>query len=198
MLRPMTSHVAALSSRVAKGHQVLHGVAAAPAAIPYGGFSSVRLQTRLTPQPPSPAYQRRLIARHGRDLRPRRLIRRGTCVQAAPRTSDHDRESSGPWLPHRWCCPADSSLTMATSAPLRATQRLSSSAWPCHRSSGPNAGSWAPSSSSYSTRPPWHALMSRRPNGRGTIYCYCSWRNSVQPGRVSVCRGACVANSARA
>src|ERR1035441_7924796 len=35
-----------------------------------------------------------------------------------------DRGSSGPWLPHRLFCPAGSSLTMATSAPLRATRRL--------------------------------------------------------------------------
>ena len=76
------------------------------------------------PRPSSSAYQRRLIARHGRYLRPWRLIRGGTCAQAAPRTSAHERESSAPWLPHRWCCPIGSLLTMATSAPLRATQRL--------------------------------------------------------------------------
>ena len=63
------------------------------------GFPQYRLQTRLTPRPPSPACPRRLIGRHCRYLRPRRLIRNRTCVQAAPRTSDHDRESSGPWLP---------------------------------------------------------------------------------------------------
>ena len=84
----------------------------------------VRLQTRLTPRPPSRARPHPLIGRHCRYLRPRRFVRSGSCDQAAPKTSDHDRESSGPWLPSRLYCPAGSSLTMATSAPLSATQRL--------------------------------------------------------------------------
>jgi len=126
MLRPLTSNVSALSGFVAKSHQALHFVSSAPSKIPYGGFSPVRLQTRLRPRPPSPAPPRWLIGRHCRYLRPRRLIRSRACAQAAPRTSDHDRESSGPWLPHRLFCPAGSSLTMATSAPLRATRRLMS------------------------------------------------------------------------
>ncbi len=88
------------------------------------GFPQYRLQTRLTPRPPSRACYRPLIGRHCRYLRPRRLFRSRTCVQAAPRTSDHDRGSSGPWLPNRLCCPVGSSLTMATCAPLLATQRL--------------------------------------------------------------------------
>ena len=124
MIRPMTSNVSALSGGVANGHQAIDFVSSAPSKIPYGGFSPVRLQTRLTPRPPSRAFLRRLIGRPGRYLRPRRFIRSGTCVQSAPRTSDHDRESSGPWLPSRLYCPASSSLTMATSAPLSATQRL--------------------------------------------------------------------------
>ncbi len=82
------------------------------------GFPSVRLQTRFTPRPPSPAVARRLIGRHCRYLRPRRLSRNGSCDQSAPAISDHDRESSGPWLLNRLCCPVESSLTMATSAPL--------------------------------------------------------------------------------
>ena len=126
MIRPMTSNVSALSGSVANGHQAIHFVSSAPSKIPYGGFSPVRLQTRLRPRPPSPAPPRWLIGRHCRYLRPRRLIRSRVCAQAAPRTSDHDRESSGPWLPHRLFCPAGSSLTMATSAPLRATRRLMS------------------------------------------------------------------------
>jgi hypothetical protein len=124
MIRPMTSSVSALSSSVAKGHQALHFVSSAPSKIPYGGFSPVRLQTRFTPRPSSRACQRLLIGRHCPYLHSRRLIRNGTCVQSAPRTSDPDRGSSGPWLPHRLFCPAGSSLTMATSAPLRATRRL--------------------------------------------------------------------------
>ncbi len=124
MIRPMTSNVAALSGIVANGHQAIHFVSSAPSKIPYGGFSPVRLQTRLTPRPPSRAHPRPLIDRHCRYLRPRRFVRSGSCDQPAPRVSDHDRESSGPWLPDRLYCPAGSSLTMATSAPLSATQRL--------------------------------------------------------------------------
>jgi hypothetical protein len=124
MIRPMTSNVSTLSGCVANGHQAIHFVSSAPSKIPYGGFSPVRLQTRLMPWPPSWAYQRLLIGHHCRYLFSRRFVRSGSCDQAAPRTSDHDRGSSGPWLPNRLYCPAGSSLTMATSAPLSATQRL--------------------------------------------------------------------------
>ena len=124
MIRPMTSNVAALSGFVANGHQTIHFVSSAPSKIPYGGFSPVRLQTCLTPRPPSPAHPRRLIGRHCSHLHPRRLLRSRTCVQAAPWISDRNRGSSGPWLPVRLYCPAGSSLTMATSAPLSATWRL--------------------------------------------------------------------------
>src|SRR5579859_7592391 len=120
----MTSNVSALSSIVANGHQAIHFVSSAPSKIPYGGFSPVRLQTRLMPRPPSQACPRPLIGRHCQYLRPRRFIRSGSCDQPAPRTSDQDRGSSGPWLPDRLYCPARSSLTMATSAPLSAAQRL--------------------------------------------------------------------------
>ena len=124
MLRPMTSNVSALSGIVANGHQALHFVSSAPSKIPYGGFSPVRLQTRLTQRPPSQAYRRRLIGRHCSYLRLQRGIRNGTCVQSAPKTSDLNHESSGPWLPNRLYCPVSSSLTMATSAPLSAIQRI--------------------------------------------------------------------------
>jgi hypothetical protein len=124
MIRSMTSNVSALSGCVANGHQAIHFVSSAPSKIPYGGFSPVRLQTRLTPRPPSRACPRPLIGRHCRYLHPRRFIRSGSFDQAAPRTSDHDRESSGPWLPVRLYCPVGSSLTMATSAPLSATRRF--------------------------------------------------------------------------
>ena len=124
MIRPMTSNVSALSGIVANGHQTIHFVSSAPSKIPYGGFSPVRLQTRLTPRPPSQAFPRLLIGRHCRYLVSRRFIRRRSYDQAAPATSDHDRESSGPWLPVRLYCPVGSSLTMATSAPLSATGRL--------------------------------------------------------------------------
>jgi hypothetical protein len=124
MIRPMTYGVATLSGFVANGHQAIHFVSSAPSKIPYGGFSPVRLQTRLTPRPPSRACPHPLIGRHCRPLRLRRFIRNGSYDQSAPKTSDPDRESSGPWLPDLLHCPASSLLTMATSAPLRATQRL--------------------------------------------------------------------------
>ena len=124
MIRPMTSNVAALSGLVANGHQAIHFVSSAPSKIPYGGFSPVRLQTRLTPRPPSRTCPRPLIGRHCRYLVSRRFVRSRSCDQSAPRTSDHDRESSGPWLPVRLYCPVGSSLTMATSAPLSAAQRI--------------------------------------------------------------------------
>src|SRR2546428_8858133 len=123
MIRPMTSNVSALSGIVANGHQAIHFVSSAPSKIPYGGFSPVRLQTRFGQRPPSRASQRPLIGPHCRYLVSRSFVRSGSCDQAAPRTSDHDR-SSGPWLPSRLYCPASSSLTMATSAPLSATQQL--------------------------------------------------------------------------
>ena len=127
MIRPMTSNVSALSGIVANGHQAIHVVFSAPSKIPYCGFSPVRLQTRLRPRPPSQACRpRRLIGRRCRYLRPRRFVRSGPFDQPAPRTSDRDRGSSGPWLPGRLYCPVGSSLTMATSAPLTATQRLMS------------------------------------------------------------------------
>ena len=124
MIRPMTSNVSALSGIVANSHQAIHFDSSAPSKIPYGGFSPVRLQTRFMPRPPSQASQRLLIGRHCRYLRPRRFIRSGPFDQPAPKTSDHDRGSSGPWLPDRLYCPVGSLLTMATSAPLSATRRL--------------------------------------------------------------------------
>src|SRR6266566_2225528 len=124
MIRPMASNVSALSGIVANGHQAIHFVSSAPSKIPYGGFSPVRLQTRLTPQPPFAAFSALLIGHHCRYLVSRRFVRSGSCDQPAPRTSDHDRQSSGPWLPNRLYCPTSSSLTMATSAPLSATRRL--------------------------------------------------------------------------
>jgi len=124
MIRSMASNVSALSGSVANGHQTIHFVSSAPSKIPYGGFSPVRLQTRLTPRPPSRACQRPLIGRHCRYLVSLWFVRSESCDQPTPRTSDHDRGSSGPWLPRRLFCPAGSSLTMATSAPLSATQRI--------------------------------------------------------------------------
>src|SRR5437879_2619538 len=79
----MTSVVSALSGYVANSHRAIHLVSSAPSKIPYGGFSPVRLQTSLTPQPPSQALVHRLIGCHCSCPRSQRLSRRRTCVQAA-------------------------------------------------------------------------------------------------------------------
>src|SRR5260370_34987281 len=123
MIRPMASNVSALSGIGANGHQAIHVVSSTHSKIPYGGFSPVWLQTRLTPRPPSRASQRPLIGRHCRYLVSRRFVRSGPFDQPAPRTSDHDRGSSGPALPDRLHSPASSSLPMPTSPPLSPTQR---------------------------------------------------------------------------
>jgi hypothetical protein len=81
MVRPMTSNVAALSGIVANGHQALHFVSSAPSKIPYGGFSPVRLQTRLPQWPPSRGCSCPLIGRHPQDVRLRRFVR----IQTVPR-----------------------------------------------------------------------------------------------------------------
>jgi len=130
MIRPMASNVSALSGIVANSHQAIHFVSSAPSKIPYGGFSPVRLQTRFRQRPPSRTMHRSLIGRHCRYLVSRSFIRSWSCDQAAPRTSDLDRRSSGPWLPVRLYCPVGSSLTMATSAPLSAAR------WLMHYSTG--------------------------------------------------------------
>ena len=124
MIRLMASNVSTLSGGVANGHQAMHFVSSAPSKIPYGGFSPVRLQTRLMPRPPSRASQRPFIGRHCRYLVSRRFVRSRSFDQAAPSISDHDHGSSGPWLPDRLYCPAGSLLTMATSAPLAAARRF--------------------------------------------------------------------------
>ncbi len=62
MFRPMTSNVSTFSGYVANGHQALQYVSSSPSKIPYVGFSPVRLQTGIQPQP-SPV-------RHGLSARP--------------------------------------------------------------------------------------------------------------------------------
>jgi hypothetical protein len=56
MSRPAASDVSALSGSVANGRQAVHHVSSPPSKIPYGGFSPVRLQTGLRPQPSLPAH----------------------------------------------------------------------------------------------------------------------------------------------
>src|SRR5947209_20412316 len=124
MIRPMASSVSALSGFVAKGHQAIHFVSSAPSKIPYGGFSPVRLQTRLTPRPSSQACPRLLIGRHRRYLVSQRFVRSRSCDN---RHRELLTTTAGPVAlgsPNRLYCPAGSSLTIATSAPLSAAQPI--------------------------------------------------------------------------
>jgi len=123
MFRSMASDVSALSSIVAKSHQTLHLVSPTPSKIPYGGFFPSTASNPLDAKATF-ASASTLISRHCSYLRPQRWIRNRSCDQAAPQTSDLNRESSGPWLPCWLCCPAGSLLTTATSAPLSATLGL--------------------------------------------------------------------------
>ncbi len=163
MFRSVASIVSALSSGVAKGHQTLHLGSSAPSKIPYGGFSPVRLQTRFKPRPPSREHRAPLIGRHRSYLRVRRLFRSRTYVQSAPNASDLNHGSHGPWLPRRLYCPAGSSLTMATSAPLTATRRLMHSSARLRERPASRRGSPI-----YSARP---FLPCRRPYSGGPRDC---------------------------
>jgi hypothetical protein len=119
MVRSMASDVSTLSGCVAKGHQTVHLVSSTPSKIPYGRFSPVRLQTSL---------------RHSHLRRPLDLLIGCHCLgwsafgvtphPSGTKASDPYCWSSGPWLPDRLYCPARSSLTMATSAPLPTAFRL--------------------------------------------------------------------------
>jgi hypothetical protein len=50
----MTSNVSIVSDCVANGHQIIPYGSCSPSKIPYGGFSPVRLQTGIPPQPSLP------------------------------------------------------------------------------------------------------------------------------------------------
>jgi hypothetical protein len=49
----MTSNVSIVSDFVANGHQIMPDDSCSPSKIPYGGFSPVRLQTGIQPEPSS-------------------------------------------------------------------------------------------------------------------------------------------------
>jgi len=51
LFRPMTSNVSTFSGFVANSHQTLQHVSSSPSKIPYVGFSPIRLQTGIQPQP---------------------------------------------------------------------------------------------------------------------------------------------------
>jgi hypothetical protein len=122
----------------------MHHVSSSLSKIPYSGFSPVRLQTGCQPRPsshgdglsakpaspvprptytgPQPAARRGVTPRQGAGppvIEPK-LKRRSPPPPPA-------LQSRGPWLARGFCCPAGSSLTMAsceTLAPLPATYAL--------------------------------------------------------------------------
>ena len=120
----------------------LYRVSSAPSKIPYGGFSPVRLQTNFQTsdlhddgaglsavhiRPPAVTYTLAQCPNptHASDSKAVRC--RGAGAQNRPRILRFNRtrrlptstrSSRGPWLASRLCCPAGSSLTMASSEPL--------------------------------------------------------------------------------
>ena len=129
MFRPVTSSVSAVSRVVAKGHQAVHHVSCSPSKIPYVGFSPVRLETGIQLRP----------SQIGRRVKREARIRRPTmCLYAArallstsvahsgnlARRLSKTIQSRGPWLVSGLCCPAESSLTMASSEALDSSRWL--------------------------------------------------------------------------
>jgi len=112
-----------------------HRVSSSPSEIPYGGFSPVRLQIDIPPRPSQSAHSRRWFIRGPQSVCPAvtGIPSRGNYRRKAASDSRPGRRcrSRGPWLaegrlrlPCGLCCPAGSSLTMASSEPLRPTRRL--------------------------------------------------------------------------
>ena len=114
-----------------------------PSKIPYGGFSPVRLQTEIPPQPsrspprlsvaripPAATAYMRLKLVQPASAAHLRAYRNGTGqsdpnrhVGQPPRTVP----SRGPWLASGLCCPTRSMLTMASSETLELTPGLMNS-----------------------------------------------------------------------
>lgn len=118
MCRSVASDVSALSSVVANGDQTMQYVSSSLSKIPYGGFSPVRLQTGSPRRPSSSSSRSYLYAVQVRPSDPIAIagIRAGRLSPHLP--------SRGPWLASGLCCPAGSSLTMASSETLVASRRL--------------------------------------------------------------------------
>jgi hypothetical protein len=105
-----------------------------PSKIPYGGFSPVRLQTEIQPQPsltPQELSAARMLPETRTYMRSEFKHPPSAAHSRAPRSrivySRSKRRigrqhrtipSRGPWLPCGLYCPAGSSLTMASSEPL--------------------------------------------------------------------------------
>jgi hypothetical protein len=106
----------------------MHHVSSAASEIPYGGFSPVRLQIDIPPRPSPLAHARQGLIRGPQSVSPAAAggPSRGKYRPRAAwdsRSRGH-RRSKGPWLASGLCCPAGSSLTMASSEPLLPTRRL--------------------------------------------------------------------------
>jgi hypothetical protein len=133
LFRPMTSSVSTFSGLVANSHQALQHVSSSLSKIPYGGFSPVRLQIGLQPQPSPghrclsvrPAYpysvqtymqlkllsQKRVCPQHYRRFYHPRAKLNWDSIHCCQRAF----QSRGPWLSNGLCCPIRSSLTTASS-----------------------------------------------------------------------------------
>jgi hypothetical protein len=124
MIRSMTSIVSTVSSFVAKGHQTMHHVSCSPSKIPYVGFSPVRLQTGIQPRPSLPPQRLKREVRIHRcsgSLYEAKAVASGSCYSPLSGSIDLPApaiQSRGPWLACGLCCPAGSSLTMASSETL--------------------------------------------------------------------------------
>jgi hypothetical protein len=118
----MASGVSALWSFVANGHQVVRHVSWFLSKIPYGGFSPVRLQIGRRRQPsPSRAYMPPKLLRSWLTVARKGQSPHSVGVEAR---SVQTHQSRGPWLTCGLYCPAGSSLTMASSEPLRRARQL--------------------------------------------------------------------------
>ena len=196
----MTSNVSAFSRIVANGHQAMQHVSSSPSKIPYGGFSPVRLQTGIRPRPSQApdglsakptfthsihAYTRsKLSSQRGDDpQRYSRFFRRRDKAQAGlPSISMKAIQSRGPWLTCGLCCPAGSSLTMASSETLDPSHRVmnytmgSSVLWLCM--------DWHREAPQFAPRIPFHRAVFRTPADQAVaLDCYFTAHSSLRPLR---------------
>ena len=98
-----------------------------PSEIPDGGFSPVRLETGIQPQPSPFCCEDRVTYMRLKSCSPSDC--NGPCGQDLPegrlrRRFPRTIPSRGPWLASGLCCPAGSSLTMTSSEPLPSARQL--------------------------------------------------------------------------
>ena len=127
MLRPMTSKVSVLSDRVAEWSSGPATVSSSLSKIPYGGFSPVRLQIGFSTATfahgaVTPTAYTRPQAMH--PLPMNSPEGQSPAYAGVRETAAMAHRSRGPWLACGLCCPAGSSLTMASSEALDSTCRL--------------------------------------------------------------------------